>query len=166
MFIYLIIMSLSLVGFFIHLGLTKEPKTKANLVEWFLLYQLVFTVGCISFLSFFGLTFMSQMVAEYLGWPYSPFEEELGNANLAFAVLGILCIWFRDDFWTATIIGLSVWLLADAEGHIMDAIRNHNYAPGNIGVPLFTDILVPIMLLILLYYYKKLKPQISPLQHA
>lgn len=159
--LYLSIMSLSIIGFLIHLYFSKVPKTPARIVELLLVYQLVFTVGLISFLAFIGLVFMPEYVAGYLGWPTCPFEHELGNANLAFGVLGIMCIWFRGNFWLATIVGLSIWLLGDAIGHIVDMIVNHNYAPGNVGVPLFTDVIVPIVLLVLLWYYQRLKKEIS-----
>lgn len=157
--IYLSIMAMSVIGFLIHLYMSKEPKTPLRIVELFLVYQLVFTVGIISFLSFIGLVFMPEYVADFLGWPYCPFEHELGNANLAFGVLGIMCIWFRGNFWLATIVGLSIWLLGDALGHILDMLINKNYAPGNVGVPLYTDIIVPVLLLALLWVYDRLKKQ-------
>ena len=157
MFIYLTILALGVIGFFIHLFVSKEPKTPLRIVELFLVYQLVFSLGLSSFLAFFGLTFMTDFVAEYSGWHACPFEKLLGNVNLGYGVLGILCIWFRDDFWFATILGSSIWLLADAYTHLADMINNHNYAPGNIGVPLYTDIIVPVVLLILFPIYKYLK---------
>lgn len=159
MIIYIAILVFGIVGFFIHLFASKEPKTPLRVIELFMVYQLVFSVGLSSFLAFFGLTFMSEFVADYSGWPACPFEKLLGNVNLAFGVLGILCIWFRDDFWFATILGISIWLLGDAFTHIEAMIYDQNYTPGNIGVPLYTDIIVPVVLLILFPIYKYLKNQ-------
>ncbi len=159
MIIYIAILALGILGFFIHLFVSKKPRTPLWVVRLFLLYQLVFSVGLSSLLAFIGLTFMTDFVAAYSGWPACPFEKQLGNVNLAFAVLGILCIWMGDDFWLATILGLSIWLLGDAIGHIADLIYNHNDTPGNIGVPLYTDIIVPVILLILFGVYKYLKKQ-------
>lgn len=164
MAVFLTVVFMSLVAFFIHLSVTKQPKTFAKVVELFLLYQLVFNVGLTSLLGFIGQAFMPEMVASFLGWQPSPFEEELANVNLAFAVLGILCIWIRGHFWTATIIGISIWLISDGIGHIADMVINHNYAPGNIGVPLYTDIIVPIVLLISLGLYLSLNKAKRPLQ--
>lgn len=160
MAVFLTVLSLSLIGFLIHLCLSKEPKTPARIVELLLLYQLIFSVGISSFLAFIGLGFMSEMVAKLLDWPASPpFEEELANVNLAFGFLGILCIWFRGNFWTATVIGFSIWILADAFGHVYEMIFHHNYSPGNSGVPMYTDFIVPIALLILLALHLKLTVQ-------
>lgn len=157
MIIYIAILVLGIVGFFIHLFVSKEPRTPLRIVRLFLLYQLVFSVGLTSLLAFFGLMFMSEFVAAYSGWPACPFEKQLANVNLGYAVLGILCIWRGDDFWLATIIGLSIWLFGDGIGHIADAILHDNDTPGNIGVPLYTDIIVPIVLIGLYIFYQHLK---------
>jgi hypothetical protein len=157
MIIYTVILILGVVGFFIHWMMSPRPVTFLRLVELFLLYQLIFSVGLSSFLAFFGLTFMTQFVADYTDWPASPFEVLLGNVNLGYGVLGILCIWFRDNFWTATILGQSIWLLGDAVAHLYEMIYHHNHTLGNIGMPLYTDIIIPIVLLILLAVYKYLQ---------
>jgi hypothetical protein len=161
MFVYLSTYALGIIGFFVHLFVSKDPKTPLRVVKLLLLYQLVFSVGLSSLIAFIGLTFMSDFVAAYSGWLSCPFEKLLGNVNLAFAVLGFLCIWRGDDFWLATIIGFSVWILADAIIHIIDIVLNNNYAPGNAGIPLYTDIIIPIILLILYPIYQKLKPKLS-----
>jgi hypothetical protein len=155
--IYIIILALGIIGFFIHLFTSKCPKTPLRIVRLFLLYQLVFSVGLTSLLAFIGLMFMSDFVAAYSGWPACPFEKQLANVNLGYAMLGILCIWMGDDFWLATILGLSIWLLGDGIGHIADLILHNNDTPGNVGVPLYTDIIVPIILLILYAVYQFLK---------
>lgn len=163
MFIYITILALGIIGFFIHLYVSKEPRTELRVVRLFLLYQLVFSVGLSSLLAFIGLMFMSDFVAWYTGWPSCPFIKQLANVNLGYAVLGILCIWKGDEFWLATIIGISIWLFGDGIGHIADAILNNNYTSGNVGVPLYTDIIVPIVLVALYLRYQKLKKRESEL---
>lgn len=163
MIIYIAILALGLIGFFIHLFASKEPRTQLRIVRLFLLYQLVFSVGLTSFLSFIGLMFMTDFVAWYSGWPACPFEKQLANVNLGYAALGILCIWRGDEFWLATIIGLSIWLIGDGIGHMADAILHDNATPGNVGVPLYTDIIVPLLLIVLYIRYQQLKKsEISP----
>lgn len=166
MIIYISILALGIIGFFIHLFVSKEPKTALRIVRLFLLYQLVFSVGLTSLLSFIGLMFMTDFVAAYSGWPACPFEKQLANVNLGYAALGILCIWMKDEFWLATIIGLSIWLVGDGIGHLADMILHHNYTPGNIGVPLYTDIIVPAILIILYVVYQKLKKEQGVSSHS
>lgn len=155
MALFLSIYVLGIIGFLIHLYKDKQPRTKGRVLELFLLYQIVFSLGLTSFMSFYGLTFMKEYVATYSGWNACAFEQLLANVNLSFGILGILCIWFRKYFWMATILGFSIWILSDGVTHIIDMVKNDNYAPGNIGVPLWTDILVPVILLILLFFYMK-----------
>lgn len=139
----------SFIAFFIHLAVSKKHRNPHEIIELLLLYQIVFNVGLLSFLAFYGFIFVPEIVAEKLGWPTCPFQHEMGNVNLAFGTLGILAIWIRGNFWTAIVIGVSIWLLGDAVGHIVDMIQNNNYASGNVGIPLYTDIAVPVILLIL-----------------
>ena len=145
----------SILGFAIHWYWT-EPAARSSkrMLELLLLYQLIFSLGITSLLAFIGLTFMAEYVAEYSGWPMCPFQQELGNVNLSFGILGLMCIWWRGDFWTATVLGFSIWILADGIHHIFDIISNHNYAPGSIGVSLITDLIVPIVLLVSAVFYQ------------
>lgn len=156
MFLFLSIYVISVIAFVVHvLMIPSSERTKAKLIELFLLYQIVFSLGITSFFAFFGLTFMAQYVADYIGWPACPFEQELANVNLAFGVLGILAIWYRRYFWMATVLGFSIWIFSDGLQHAYHAIVRHNYNPGNIGMPLYTDFIVPIVLMISLYFYMR-----------
>ena len=154
MIVFLSVYIIGLIGFIIH-AFQLPRWTKANLNELFLLYQLVFSVGITSILAFIGLTFMDVYIAEYTNWPLSPFQQELGNVNLASGVLGIMCIWFRRLFWVSTIFGFSIWILGDGFHHLYEIFVNHNYSDGNLGAMLYTDLLIPPVLLISLYYYYK-----------
>lgn len=150
MFIFISILAFSIIGFFIHLYFDTQKRTKSRIIELLFLYQLVFSVGLTSVLAFIGLSLMPKYIADYTGWPSSPFEQQLANVNLAFGTLGILCIWCRGNFWTATALGFSIWIFSDGIAHFMDMEINRNYAEGNIGIPLWTDIIVPVVLIILL----------------
>lgn len=158
MFVFVIIYVISIIGFIIHFySLPQEERTKERGVEIFLLYQLIFSMGLTSLISFIGLTWMDVMVAKKLAWPTCPFQQNLANVNLAYGILGIIAIWYRGYFWLATIIGFAIWILTDAVHHIYDAYAHSNFSEGNVGFLLYTDIFVPIILCIACYYYFKLK---------
>jgi hypothetical protein len=157
MFIFISLLCFSIIGFIIHLYCDKLPRTRGRIIELLLLYQLVFSVGTTSLLAFIGLSLMPEYIANYTGWPGSPFEQQLANVNLGYAVLGILCIWLRGNFWTATCLGFSIWIFSDGIAHLSDMVRHGNYAPGNIGIPLYTDILVPVVLVVLLVLHLREK---------
>lgn len=153
MFIFVGIYLLSFIGFFIHY-LIKKPMSRERVIELLLLYQLVFNIGFLGFLSFIGLTFLPEVAANHLGWSPCHFQQELANVNLGYGVLGIMCIWFRENFWTATIIGASIWLFGDGIHHFFDAFYNHNLAPGNLGILFYTDLIIPVVLVSLLILYR------------
>lgn len=138
----------------------NKPTNKKKIVEVFLLSFLVISVGIGSLWGFIGHFFLPAQVAANIGWaPGNPFQMEVAFANLAFGILGILCYWFRGNFWTATVISNSVFLLGDAYVHIMNIIQTGNYAPGNAGSVLYLDIIGPAILIVLLVIYKILEKE-------
>jgi hypothetical protein len=154
MFIFISILAMSLIGFLIHVVFfEKYPLTKQRIVELLLLYQLVFSIGLTSFLAFIGLTLMTDFVASYMGWPSCQFAKLLGNVNLAFGILGVLCIWLRGHFWIATALGFSIWIFADGITHLYELHRQANIQDHNLVIPIVTDFLVPTVVMILLFLH-------------
>jgi len=83
-------------------------------------------------------------------------------ADLTVGVLGILCLWLRGNFWLATAIANSVWLLGDAVGHIRQVVLNSNHAANNSGIFLITEITMPFVILLLsIYVHRKVSPFLS-----
>ncbi len=150
MFIYNLIIIFSFVGFLLHLLANKQPLTKGRVVELLLLYQLVFNVGLLGIISFLGHTFLPLEGARILKWLPSPFQQELANASLGFGVIGLLSIWIRGHFWTATVIGSAVWLFGDALQHFVDIVWNNNVSEVNTGIVFYSDALIPVTAVILL----------------
>jgi hypothetical protein len=94
--------------------------------------------------------FFPAMTAAGIGWQTSPFQYEVGMANLGFGLLCVLAFRASFSFRLAAVIGLTCWLWGDAVGHIHQMIIAHNYSPGNAGVWFWTDVIVPPTLMILL----------------
>ena len=134
---------------------SKRMLTLNRRVEIFLLSLLVITVGFGSLWASIGHLFFANQVASYIGWAAgSPFQSEVAFTNLAFGILGLLCYWIRGNFWTATVIGISVFYLGAAITHISNMIASNNYSSGNVGADLVLNILVPLLLVGLLVAYK------------
>jgi hypothetical protein len=158
-FTYVILILTILVAFLVILisKITSKPLNRERIVEIFLISFLVISVGFGSIWAFIGHFFLSAQVAANIGWaPGSPFQSEVAFANLSIGVLGLLCYWIRDNFWTATVISSSIFLLGDAYGHIVNMIQYSNYAPGNAGSILYMDIIGSIILIVLLIAYKSM----------
>jgi hypothetical protein len=135
----------------LQLWLGKRPVSLMRVVEVLLLYLLVFCAGLGGLMAFLGHTFKAQEIALKIGWQPSPFQFEVAVADLAFGVLGILCIWQRRGFWTATGIGYAVFLLGCGYGHVREMTLHGNFAPYNAGPVLWVnDLAVPVVILLLL----------------
>lgn len=134
--IYLFLI-IAVIGPIVQLLLSKAPRTKNRVFELFLVWFLFMMVGISSIWAFMGHVFFANEVAAIIGWPPgSPFQFEVGIANLAFGVLGLLSLKIRENFWVATVIGFSVFYLGAAYGHIINIIETGNMAPGNAGFAL------------------------------
>jgi len=97
--------------------------------------------------------------SQYIGWKNSPFQFEIGIANLGVGVAGVYAFWRKKDFsyWLSTTIINSILFLGAGYGHIKDMILNGNFAPDNAGTILYTEMFVAILVPYFLYKYKKCK---------
>ena len=98
-------------------------------------------------MGFMGHAFRAQEIAQKIGWQSGPFQFEVAAANLAFGVLGIMCIWQRRGFRTATGIGYAIFLLGCGYGHFRDMTLHGNFSPYNVGAVLWVnDLGIPVVL--------------------
>jgi hypothetical protein len=142
---------LALIAAAIQLVRDTRPRTPGRVAEILLVWLLVIDVGVGGVFGFLGHTVYADIAAASIGWPAgNPFQTEVAVANLAIGVLGILCYWWREQFWLATVIANAVWQLGDAAGHVQQIIVAHNWSPNNAGAALYNDVAVPIILIALL----------------
>jgi hypothetical protein len=125
----------------------RSHRTVADaLLRW----MLFFSVGLGTIWGFIGHTFFCERVAQSIGWQTSPFQFEVAVANLAFGVLGVLAPWRSRGFQAAAVIGVSIFGLGAAYGHVHQMVVAHNFAPNNAGVILWADAMGPVVMLALL----------------
>ena len=128
-FIYSLLPLIIAVG---HLGLDKSSQSRERRLEIFLLYLFGVGVAGSGIGGFFGHYFISDSVAESIGWPTgNPFQLEVGFANLAVGILGIVAMGRRDGFREATVIAVTVFGVGATIVHARDIIETGNLAPGN-----------------------------------
>ena len=120
----------------------------------FLIHAFVFDVGGVGFLfGFIPHVFFADQAAELIGWAKGTgFQFEVGLHDGAWGILGFMCVVFGGGFWLATALGWSFFLFGAAWGHVRDIIVSGNLPPYNL-FPAFTDTIIPIYLLSLLYAY-------------
>jgi 4-amino-4-deoxy-L-arabinose transferase-like glycosyltransferase len=116
----------------VHLSLDKSSQSRERKLEIFLLYLFGVGVAGSGIGGFFGHFFISDSVAESIGWPTgNPFQLEVGFANLAVGILGIVAMGRRDGFREATVIAVTVFGVGATIVHARDIIETGNLAPGN-----------------------------------
>lgn len=130
-----------------HLLLDREARTPARRIELLMLYLFAISVGANGLGGAFGHLFLSDLVAEGVGWAAgSPFQLEMGFANLAIGALGIMAISRRDGFRTATIIATAVVGFGATIVHLMDIAAEGNLAPGN-TIQNVANVVDPVLLI-------------------
>lgn len=126
---------------------TPQGSYAYQLLNWLLLLSL----GVQGIFTFIGHVFYPGYSAEHIGWEDSPFQYEVGIADLTVGVLGVLAFWGNFSFRLAAAIAGIVWYWGDAVGHVRQMIVANNYAPGNAGGWFWTDVIVPPLLMICIW---------------
>jgi hypothetical protein len=150
-----IVLAIGLIFPTVHVLLFSKDRSLGNVGRIYLAYLLPLSVGVGGLFGFMGHTMRAEEVAKSIGWPAgNPFQLEVAMTNLAFGVLGLLCIKFRDNFWTATILGYGIFLEGAGCVHIHEIVKSGNWSINNAGPILVADVLFPIFLLGLLILSK------------
>jgi len=130
-----------------HTLLDRGGRTTARRIELYIVYLLAISVGANGLGGAFGHLFLSDLIAAGVGWPTgSPFQLEMGYANLLIGVLGIMAISRRDGFRTATIIATTILGVGATSVHIWDIAATGNLSPGNTIINL-SNLLDPVLLI-------------------
>src|ERR1700749_1038640 len=124
----------------VHIAFSPQRRSsRAAVAGTYLLYLLFFYVGLMGLLTAYAHVFRPLQTSASIGLSTSPYEYEVGMADLTVGVLGVLCLKFRGNFWLATAIANAVWLLGDAVGHVRQLTLNNDHAANNSGLFLMTD---------------------------
>ena len=129
---------------------SDSPRNRELVTDRLLAYLLLCAAGFTGVHGFIMHTFFSDFTAHFIGWQSNPFQFEVGMANLAVGILGILAFRAGRGFRSATVIATSIFLLGAWVGHIVQMVTQHNFAPGNAGSIFYTDLIIPVLLLTLL----------------
>ena len=129
-----------------------RPVMRSFVVDRLLRYLFLFPLGLQGVWAFIGHVFFPQQSAAVIGWAPSPFQYEVGVANLG---LGLACIYAAFKGFEARVaagIVAACFRLGAGIGHIREIAVTGNLAPGNAGPIIFTDFLTPLAVLALLFF--------------
>ena len=82
-----------------------------------------------------------------IGWKTSPFQWEVGVADVMIGALGVAGAFANRSFRWAVVLAFTVWYWGDAVGHVRQMRIADNFAPGNAGSWFWVDVLGPFLLL-------------------
>ena len=125
------------------------------LPRWFVLdralrYVFIFPLGVLGLWAFIGHVMFPVRAAAAIGWPPSPFQFEVGYANLGIGLASLYAAFTTFYARVAVAIAASCFLGGAGIGHVHDILAYGNLTPGNAGPILVTDFLTPAMALGLL----------------
>jgi uncharacterized protein DUF6790 len=135
------------------------PILRDFVIDRLLRYMFVFPLGLQGLWAFIGHVFFPTQSAASIGWATSPFQYEVGVANLGLGLASLYAAFRGFEARLAVGIAAACFLLGAGIGHIRDILAMGNLAPGNAGPILFTDFLTPIAVLALLYASDRWKPK-------
>lgn len=137
---------LGLLAATIRIGRTRRPRPPATVSGALLDYFLLFSIGISYAWNAVVHSVFGDFSAQVIGWAQSPFQLEVAFASLGFALVGFLAFSRRSDLRVklAAVLGVTPFLWGAAGGHIYQVVAHGNFAAGNAGPILWTDLLLPV----------------------
>src|SRR5436190_22451299 len=141
----------ALAGAAIAVASGPRPVARAFVLARLLRYVFIFPVGLMGLWAALGHIGFPVRAAQAIGWQTSPFQFEVGVANLGIGFAGLYSAFRSFEARLATNLVLACFLIGAGIGHIRDIVDAGNFAPGNAGPILFTDLLTPTAIFLLLW---------------
>lgn len=127
-----------------------RPLHGALIVEKLIAWFVFWTIGVAYLYNGVVHVFFGKMAAAFIGWADSPFQLEVGMASFGFAFVGFFAAFRSFELRVAAIVGPAIFMLGAAIGHAYQIALTHNMAPGNAGVMFYSDIVLPVIGVVLL----------------
>ncbi|MGK2923761.1 MAG: DUF6790 family protein [Methyloceanibacter sp.] len=139
-----------------------RPILQAFVIDRLLRYLFIFPLGLLGLWAFAGHVFFPERAAADIGWSPSPFQFEVGYANLGLGLASLYAAFTTFYARVAVAIAASCFLIGAGIGHVHDIVTYGNLTSGNAGPILVTDFLTPMAVLALLLVAARRPRPISP----
>ncbi|MFG1302425.1 DUF6790 family protein [Xanthobacter sp. V3C-3] len=117
--------------------------------EHYLSWILLLSVGFQGIWAGTTHVFLPQTAAAFIGWQPSPFQYEIGIADLALGIVAVVSFWQSRDFKAAVVLITCLTYVGLAIGHVRQVLTTGDHAPGNFGMLLILTVLVPVVMIAL-----------------
>lgn len=121
-------------------------KVASRLLDWLLLLA----VGVQSLWAGLFHVFAPHLAAASIGWQVSPFQFEVGIADIAVGCVAIAAFRLGHTFKGAVVAYITIFYAGVAIGHVQQAISASDFAPNNFGPLLAMTVVKAFLLPILL----------------
>jgi hypothetical protein len=152
----------AIVGASIHLALSPRRRSSgAAIASTYLVYLFFFYVGLMGLLTAYAHVFRPVETSASIGWLTSPYEYEVGMADLTVGVLGALCLKYS-------------WRLLVGDGNCKRSLvagrRGRAYSADDAeqqsrlhqpGIFLVTEIIMPLVILFLTLHYRRREGKVT-----
>jgi len=128
-----------------------RPINRSFVIDRLLRYLFIFPLGLQGLWAFVGHTVFSEDAAREIGWADTPFQYEVGVANLGLAFASLYAAFRGFEARMAAALAAGCFLAGAGIIHIRDIALTGNLAPGNAGAIMITDFLTPIAVFVLLF---------------
>jgi hypothetical protein len=136
--------------------------SKEGFAEQLFRWTMLLSVGFTGLFTFVVHVFAPERSAANIGWKVSPFQYEVGIADMTIGVLGVLAFRRNEGFRWAATIAATCWLLGCTVGHIEQIVIAKNFAPGNAGVWLWTSPINSVILIATLLMSRRGRNGVDP----
>lgn len=118
--------------------------------ERYLAWVLLLAVGLDAIWAGLFHVFFPDVASAQIGWQPSPYEFEVGVADIAYGVVAVLAFWRGLAFQTAIGLFAVLYYIGVSIGHFVQAYANADTAPDNFGLLLILTIARVVVLVVLL----------------
>lgn len=125
-------------------------RSQGPAAERYLSWLLLLAVGLDGLWAGLFHVFAPETAARFIGWQVSPFQFEVGIADIALGITAVLAFRSSLGFKSAVVCYASLFYIGVAIGHVREIVTAGNFAPGNGGVLLVLTLIRPVALVGLL----------------
>lgn len=133
----------------------SDPVVSRRFLSWLLLLS----VGVQAIWGGMFHVFAPRTAAAFIHWEPSPFQFEIGIADISLGVVAVASFWRSLEFKAAVVLFVMLFHGGLAIGHIREIVESGNYAAGNAGLLLVLTILTAVLLPILYVLARRYSPR-------
>lgn len=144
--IKLVLSNVPLIMFVAAMLIATLVRRPAPVAERYLAWLLLLSVGIDGIWAGVFHIFFPGVASGAIGWDASPFEFEIGVADLSLGIVAVISFWRSLSFKSAIAFFAALFYAGVVVGHFNQAFVHGDYSPDNFGIMLVVTILRVVLL--------------------